>query len=132
MMRRTETPETPRPDRFGSQAAPGSVSQAAPSTAVQPSEPAPRASDQNPGEAAAGQELFNGTCAHCHGPDAATVERRINLRLLKRRYGDKMDETFMFTVMNGRPEKGMPGWSEAFSNDHFTKMLSFLHLVQTH
>jgi polar amino acid transport system substrate-binding protein len=60
-----------------------------------------------------------------------TVERRINLRLMKRRYGDKMDETFMTTVTHGRPEKGMPNWSDVFSNDQFTKILTFLHSVQT-
>jgi polar amino acid transport system substrate-binding protein len=60
-----------------------------------------------------------------------TVERRVNLRLLQRRYGEKMDETFMTTVMNGRPEKGMPNWTGVFSNDQFTKILAFLHSVQT-
>ena len=28
-----------------------------------------------------GKEIFNGTCAHCHGPDAVQSERRIDLRL---------------------------------------------------
>ena len=99
--------------------------------ASQPGEPASGANDQNSEEVAAGRELFNGTCAHCHGPDAVTVERRINLRLMQRRYGDKMDETFMTTVTHGRPEKGMPNWSDVFSNDQFTKILTFLHSVQT-
>jgi len=82
-----------------------------------------------PGEA--GPELFNGTCAHCHGPEAVAAERRVNLRLMQRRYRDKMDEVFMTTVMNGRPDKGMPDWSGTFNNDAFTKILSFLHSVQT-
>ena len=29
----------------------------------------------------AGKEIFNGTCAHCHGPDAIQSERKIDLRL---------------------------------------------------
>jgi ABC-type amino acid transport substrate-binding protein/mono/diheme cytochrome c family protein len=82
-------------------------------------------------EIAAGRELFNETCAHCHGPEAVAAERRVNLRLMQRRYRDKMDEVFMTTVMNGRPDKGMPDWSGAFNNDAFTKILSFLHSVQT-
>ena len=82
-------------------------------------------------EIAEGRELFAGTCAHCHGPGAVAVERRVNLRLMKRRYGDKMDETFMNVVTHGRPEKGMPAWSEAFDNDQFRKILAFLHSVQT-
>ena len=53
-----------------------------------------------------------------------TVERRINLRLMNRRYGDKMDETFMYTVTHGRPEKGMPNWSGVFNNEQFAKILS--------
>jgi hypothetical protein len=60
-----------------------------------------------------------------------TIERRINLRLMQRRYGDKMDETYITTVTHGRPEKGMPDWTGVFSNDQFTKILAFLHSVQT-
>jgi polar amino acid transport system substrate-binding protein len=73
-----------------------------------------------------GHEIFNGTCAHCHGPDAVQSERRINLH----RYGDKMDETFRYVVTHGRPEKGMPNWSEVFSSEQFDKILAFLHSVQ--
>ena len=78
-----------------------------------------------------GKEIFNGTCAHCHGPDAVQSERRINLRLLQHRYGDKMDEEFMFTVTHGRPAKGMPNWSSVFTESDFKKILAFLHTVQT-
>jgi polar amino acid transport system substrate-binding protein len=80
---------------------------------------------------AEGHDIFNGTCAHCHGPDAVQSERRINLRLMKHRYGDKMDETFRYVVTHGRPEKGMPNWSEVLSSEQFDKILAFLHSVQT-
>jgi ABC-type amino acid transport substrate-binding protein/mono/diheme cytochrome c family protein len=100
-------------------------------TASQPAEPAPGVSGQDSAEIAEGRELFDGTCAHCHGPNAVTIERRINLRLMQHRYGDKMDETFITTVTHGRPEKGMPDWTGVFSNDQFTKILAFLHSVQT-
>jgi mono/diheme cytochrome c family protein len=104
---------------------------AAPATTPsQPGESASGVSNQDSSEVAEGRELFNGTCAHCHGPGAVTNERRINLRLMQRRYRDKMDEVFMHTVTNGRPEKGMPNWTGAFSNDDFTKILTFLHSVQ--
>jgi polar amino acid transport system substrate-binding protein len=79
---------------------------------------------------AEGHDIFNGTCAHCHGPDAVQSERRINLRLLKHRYGDKMDETFRYAVTHGRPEKGMPNWSEVFTGEQLDKILAFLHSVQ--
>lgn len=83
------------------------------------------------GDVVEGKEIFNGTCAHCHGPDAVQGERRIDLRLMKHRYGEQMDETFRYTVTHGRPAKGMPNWSEVFTNDQFDKILAFLHSVQT-
>ncbi len=79
---------------------------------------------------AAGREIFNGTCSHCHGPDAIQSERRINLRLLQHRYGDKMDDVFHETVTKGRPAKGMPSWDGVFSDDDFSKILAYLHSVQ--
>ena len=78
-----------------------------------------------------GREIFNGTCAHCHGPDAVQSERRINLRLMRHRYGDRMDEVFFSTVTHGRPAKGMPNWSGVFTADDFKKILAFLKSVQT-
>lgn len=77
-----------------------------------------------------GSDLFNSTCAHCHGPDAVQAERRINLRLLRHRYGDTMDQVFFTTVTHGRPEKGMPNWSEVFTDDQFKSILAFLRSVQ--
>lgn len=78
----------------------------------------------------AGHEIFNGTCAHCHGPDAVVSERRINLRLLHHRYGDQMEEVFHTTVTHGRPSKGMPNWSGVFSEDDFSKIFAWLKTVQ--
>jgi mono/diheme cytochrome c family protein len=81
-------------------------------------------------EAVEGRSIFNSTCAHCHGPNAEQAVARINLRLLKRRYGEKMDEIFIYTVTHGRPSKGMPNWSGILSDDDFTKIRAFLHTVQ--
>jgi polar amino acid transport system substrate-binding protein len=112
------------------------VSDDAPPAGDIPAAPAPAADAPVAGapatgaSAAEGQELFNGTCAHCHGPDAVVAERRINLRLLHHRYGDQMDEVFHTTVMQGRPAKGMPSWSEVFTEDDFKKILAFLKTVQ--
>ncbi len=107
--------------------APPSVA-AAPTASKDSPAPAP-SSDAD--KVAAGQEAFNGTCAHCHGTDAVQSERRINLRLLQHKYGDKMDETFTYTVTHGRVEKGMPNWTDIISDDDFSKILAFLHTVQT-
>jgi ABC-type amino acid transport substrate-binding protein/cytochrome c5 len=83
-----------------------------------------------PEEVNAGKEIFNGTCAHCHGPDAVQSERRIDLRLLQTRYGDDMREKFWTTVHEGRPAKGMPSWKEVFTDDQFESIYSFLLTVQ--
>jgi mono/diheme cytochrome c family protein len=82
------------------------------------------------GDLASGREVFNGICAHCHGPDAIQAERRINLRLLKRRYGDEMDEKFRYTVTHGRPDKGMPNWKDVLTDEQFDNILAFLRTVQ--
>jgi len=104
-------------------------------TAANAIPPAAAAGPATPGgsgaaDAAAGRETFNGTCAHCHGPDAIESERRINLRLLQHRYGDKMDEVFHQTVTHGRPAKGMPNWTGVFSDEEFSNILAYLHTVQ--
>ena len=78
----------------------------------------------------AGHKLFNANCAHCHGTDAVQGERRRNLRLLQRRYGDEVREAFMNTVTHGRINKGMPNWSGLLSTDEFNEILAFLLSVQ--
>ncbi|MGY8669027.1 transporter substrate-binding domain-containing protein [Bradyrhizobium sp. UFLA05-109] len=78
-----------------------------------------------------GKEIFNGTCAHCHGPDAIQSEKKIDLRLLRHRYGDEMREKFWTTVHEGRPAKGMPAWREVFTDDQFDNIYSFLLTVQS-
>jgi polar amino acid transport system substrate-binding protein len=82
------------------------------------------------GDVSAGHELFNGTCAHCHGPDAVQAEKRINLRLLKKRYGDDMEETYWKAVRDGRPSKGMPAWKEVFGEEELRNALAYLQTVQ--
>ncbi|WP_338027846.1 c-type cytochrome [Bradyrhizobium oropedii] len=82
------------------------------------------------GDANAGREVFNGTCAHCHGPDAVQAERKIDLRLLKKRYADDMESTFWKTVHDGRPAKGMPAWKDVFSDDELRNVYAYLQSVQ--
>ena len=82
------------------------------------------------GDATAGREVFNGTCAHCHGPDAVQAERKIDLRLLKKRYADDMESTFWKTVHDGRPAKGMPAWKDVFNDDELRNVYVYLQSVQ--
>lgn len=84
-----------------------------------------------PEAVSAGREVFNGTCAHCHGPDAVQSERRIDLRLLNRRYGDDMRETYWKTVHEGRPSKGMPAWNEVFTDEQLDNVYAYLLTLQT-
>ena len=87
-------------------------------------------SGAKPEDVSAGKEIFNGTCAHCHGPDAVQSERRIDLRLLHNRYGEDMRTKFWTTVHEGRPAKGMPSWKEVFTDDQFESIYAFLLTVQ--
>ena len=79
----------------------------------------------------AGHQLFNETCAHCHGPDAVTGIMERNLRHLSLRYGDATIETFCKTVLNGRPEKGMPTWQGKLDDDNIWKIYTWLETVQS-
>lgn len=78
----------------------------------------------------AGKEIFNGTCAHCHGPDAVQSERRIDLRLLQNRYGEETRSKYWTTVHEGRPAKGMPAWKEVFTDEQIESIYAFLLTVQ--
>lgn len=105
--------------------APVTVGQAA-AAATAPAAVAPK-----PEDVSAGKEIFNGTCAHCHGPDAVQSERRIDLRLLHNRYGEDMRTKFWTTVHDGRPAKGMPSWKEVFTDEQFESIFAFLLTVQS-
>ncbi|MBX3525854.1 MAG: transporter substrate-binding domain-containing protein [Rhodoblastus sp.] len=78
-----------------------------------------------------GKEVFNGTCAHCHGPDAIQSEKKIDLRRLTTRYGDDMQSVFWKTVHDGRPSKGMPAWKEVFTDQQLASVLAYLKTRQT-
>lgn len=92
---------------------------------------APSGVDGGSDQIAAGKQIFNGTCSHCHGPDAVQSDKHIDLRLLHRRYGDTTESVFYQTVTNGRPSKGMPKWSGIFSQEDFKKIYAYLSSVQT-
>ena len=101
-------------------------------TAPSPTPAAAPAVPANDAEAVnAGHEVFNGTCAHCHGPDAVQSERHIDLRRLKLKYGDDMRDTFWKTVHEGRPAKGMPSWKDVFDDKQLNDVYAYLLTVQT-
>lgn len=77
-----------------------------------------------------GRSLFNQTCAHCHGPDANTGLSERNLRHLRARYGADMHDVFTSTVVNGRPDKGMPVWGEVLDAKTIGAIYSYLETIQ--
>jgi polar amino acid transport system substrate-binding protein len=81
---------------------------------------------------AAGHQLFNDNCEHCHGPDAVVGIEARNLRHLGMRYGGDMDRVFFHTVTHGRPTEGMPNWSGILNHAQFDTILAYLHSVQEH
>lgn len=103
---------------------------AAPAATRSDAGPATLAQAEQRIDANEGRQIFDGTCAHCHGPNAVVADRKINLRLLKRKYGDEMDAVFLTTVTNGRPAKGMPTWKDVFKQQDFINILAFLKTVQ--
>ena len=77
---------------------------------------APAAPAATPEMIAEGKEMFNGICAHCHGPDAVMGQEDVDLRRLTLRYGDGAHNMFWKTVHEGRPAKGMPTWKGVFTD----------------
>jgi polar amino acid transport system substrate-binding protein len=109
------------------------------SSSQAPSMAAPGAADASPPPSAAagsqsnadnGRLVFNINCSHCHGSSAVQPLARIDLRLLRHRYGAGMDEMFHTTVTHGRTDKGMPNWSGILTEQDFADILAWLHAVQ--
>jgi polar amino acid transport system substrate-binding protein len=109
-------------------------------TAAVPTAPSPSANiastEREPDAASsasvnAGKEVFNTTCAHCHGIDAVQSERRIDLRRLQLRYGENARVTFWTTVHEGRLSKGMPAWKEVLTDDALNDIYAYLLTLQT-
>ncbi len=92
---------------------------------------APAAPPATPEAIAAGKEVFNSTCAHCHGPDAVQGVHKIDLRRLTMRYGDGAHNMYWKTVHEGRPAKGMPTWKGVFTDEQFTQIFAFLSTIQS-
>ena len=112
-------------------AATGSAAMQIATAATAAAAEAPAAQEAQAGhDPAKGKEIFNGTCAHCHGPNGVVEDRRINLRRLALKYGTQMDETYLTTVNNGRPSKGMPAWKEVFKPQDMKDILAWLKTIQ--
>jgi polar amino acid transport system substrate-binding protein len=115
--------------------APPTPSTEVPSTAHAPSvNVASNESKADAGNSAgvrAGKEIFNSTCAHCHGADAVQGERRIDLRRLQLRYGENARATFWTTVHEGRLSKGMPAWKDVLTDEDINNIYAYLLTIQS-
>ena len=87
------------------------------------------APDSTPAED--GREIFNNVCGHCHGPDAVQARAKIDLRLLRQKYGNAMEDTYFKTVLEGRPSKGMPAWKDVFTPAQVDAVFAYLKTVQS-
>ena len=92
---------------------------------------APLATSATPELIATGKEVFNGICAHCHGPDAVQGVKKIDLRRLTLRYGDGAHNMYWKAVHEGRPSKGMPTWKGVFTDEQLEQIYAFLSSVQS-
>jgi len=104
----------------------------APATAHEAASPTRQPMAKTSSGVVAGHSLFNDNCEYCHGPDAIEGVEERNLRHLALRYGNKMDQIFMYTVTHGRPSKGMPNWSGILARAQFRHILAYLHSIQEH
>lgn len=120
------TPNLPTPQKAAMAALPAAPS---PSVRIASTERVPGAVIDASGDA--GKEVFNATCAHCHGTDAVQSERRIDLRRLQLRYGENARATFWTTVHEGRLSKGMPAWKEVLTEEVLNNIYAYLITVQT-
>ncbi|WP_024537929.1 c-type cytochrome [Comamonas badia] len=80
--------------------------------------------------AAAGRELFNSTCSHCHSPNGASPIRARDLRRLKGKYGDDWLKEAKQTIEEGRPDAGMPTWGGTLKEDQINDILAFFKTIQ--
>ncbi len=84
----------------------------------------------NAAEAHKGRMLFNGgfACAHCHGPNAVSSIPKRDLRSFNKRYGERADEVFRKSVLEGRV--GMPAWKGSINDEQLARIKRYIDSVQ--
>ena len=107
------------------------VSVTATSTAEEPAAQTANPTQGGADVIAEGRSLFNQYCGHCHGPNAIQGERPLGLGRLTLRYGQQAPEVFAEAMSKGRPDKGMPIWKGALSDEALRRILTYLQTVQT-
>lgn len=77
-----------------------------------------------------GKVKFNDVCSHCHGANGFSPVRIRDLRRLKSRYDDDWPSVARTTILDGRPEYGMPTWRGTLSEPQIDEILAFLKTIQ--
>ena len=97
---------------------------------VQPTKPAVEATPEGPveppsvGDPVNGEEVFVGSCASCHSPDAAGGA--LGPTLISAEVAANDDEFFRETITNGRAGTAMPPWSGVLSPQDIEDIIAWL------
>ena len=70
-----------------------------------------------------GYQLYNSYCYRCHGTDATGGQLGPDLR---RSVSSMKQQEFLSVAMEGRKEKGMPGWAGFLSVDDVTQVFEYV------
>ncbi len=79
----------------------------------------------DPAKAERGKVIFGVNCAFCHGNDARGGEGGPNLIRSELVLKDKDGETISPTILNGRPDRGMPKFN--FTAEQISEIAAYIH-----
>lgn len=90
----------------------------------------PKSMPTDAANAEAGHVQFNNHCSHCHAQDAQSPLPERDLRRLKKRYVGDWKDVAEKTIIEGRPDSGMPIWGDALTAREIANIISYLETVQ--
>ncbi|MGH7675538.1 MAG: c-type cytochrome [Gemmatimonadales bacterium] len=73
-----------------------------------------------------GWKWFHVYCYRCHGTDAFGGQLAADLRRSVSPQGSVTREVFMTTVREGRPQKGMMGWSQLLDDKQIAQLYAYV------
>lgn len=82
------------------------------------------------GNADVGRTFFNNSCSHCHGTNGASPVSERDVRRLRLRYKDNWQEVARTTILNGRPQLGMPTWKGTTAEAELDNIIAFFGTIQ--
>ncbi len=88
----------------------------------------------NPAAIERGKSIFQGVCVRCHGINGVTPFKIRDLRRLNKKYkkwNKDPDKIFFETITNGRAAKGMPAFTDQYTDEEKWKIKTYLNTIQT-